>query len=140
MPDLVPLAFGGGVLAFAVLMGGFEILSTPADGGPPNEDDAEFFAKRRRRRTQVAVMLAVVGVAIPLGDWAFDGRNAPFAFTIYWLTVLLVVLWVIAIGLLDLAATRIHTRIQLRKLDRKKNELASRLAAMRDEPEPETDY
>lgn len=134
MPELVPLAFGGGVVAVGLLLGGFEVAAGRSALDPAaTDEDREFLRKRSKRRTRVAVMLTLIGVAIPLGDWFFEAREEPLLFGFYWLAVLLLVAWVVAIGLLDLAATRIHTRIQLRKLDRKKNELAGRLAAMRGE-------
>ena len=75
----------------------------------------EFDYRRRqfRRRMQSTAMLAILAVALLAGHWITADRVRPLVFSVYWGSVLLVVLWVgllavVALGsaVLDVLAVR----------------------------------
>ena len=57
-----------------------------------------------RRRIQASAMLGVVAVAIPLGTW-IPHRQWPSAFVFFWFAVAMLVVWVLALALVDALAT-----------------------------------
>ena len=60
-----------------------------------------------RRRVQVSAMLGVVAVAIPLGSW-IPHRQWPSAFVFFWFAVAVLVVWILALALVDALATGRH--------------------------------
>ena len=83
----------------------------------PGDDEFRQHAWRMlRRRMQISVMLALVGMMIPLGDLLPVFRKSPRLFVIFWLLVLGLVVWMIVLALGDLAsnlAWHRHARSEL---------------------------
>lgn len=71
------------------------------------EDAADHDFRRRqcRRRLQASSLLALVGVAMFVGQ-LIDAQRNPSFFVFYWCAVALLVLWVVLLALADVLATR----------------------------------
>lgn len=87
----------------------------------PNERN--YLSKRISRRTQVAGMILIVGIMIPLGDTLIPWQKAPGTFAIYWLIVLGLACWTALLGLGDMAATHVHSAVELNEIHRQQMEL-----------------
>jgi len=66
--------------------------------------ELEFRRRQFRRRMQSSFLLGVMGVAIFFGPWIKD----PSAALAFWAVAILVILWVAALAVADVAATRSH--------------------------------
>lgn len=125
MQDRVPaLVFG----ALLLVTGGSMLLAqrraahqVRESTGP--DEDAGFLARRVRRRSQVAGMILLIGVMIPLGDSLIPWRNAPGTFAVYWLIVIGLAVWTGLLAVGDLVATRAQVTQELNRLHRRKLEL-----------------
>jgi ABC-type multidrug transport system fused ATPase/permease subunit len=100
------------------------------------EDPAERtrYRLRFRRRLQVAVLLVVLGIMIPVGDALFGLRRSPLLLTVYWMIVILLALWVMLLALFDWISSRSGIRAarnELAGLERKRRELEEEIARMR---------
>lgn len=74
-----------------------------------NEPESREFDYRRRqfrRRMQSSAMLALLALALLSGYWITLERVGPIFFSIYWGTVLLIVLWVGLLAIADMIATK----------------------------------
>lgn len=72
---------------------------------PEDDVEARLLAGRSRRRTQVAILIGIVGLLM-VGCGVVDPRDYP---GVWWAGVLLILvfgLWIGALGLADLAASR----------------------------------
>ena len=76
----------------------------------------EFDYRRRqfRRRMQSTAMLAILAVALLAGHWITAQHVRPLVFSVYWGSVLLVVLWVGLLAVVDMIATK-HYFARLRQ-------------------------
>jgi hypothetical protein len=93
-----------------------------------------------RRRIQVSMLLILLGVMIPFGDWLIElqrkdpGRNAALWLTAFWIGVLFVALWIMLLAVFDWLSTRMHvraTRAALAGLARKQRELEAEVDRLR---------
>ena len=124
-PDDIPgLVFGAFLVILAIFMvraqrkARAEISSTTDD---PSE--MRFLQNRVRRRTQVAWMIGLIGVMIPIGDSLIDWEGAFVTFALYWLIVMGLACWVGVLALGDMAATHAHSAIELNLLKHQQQEL-----------------
>jgi cell division protein FtsB len=96
-----------------------------------NEADREYFCRRFRRRSQVAALIALIGVLIPLGDLIFTvvvpNRRVAGLFPLYFGSVLLLGLWVGVLGLADWTATMSHARAALARTEAERRALEEKL-------------
>jgi hypothetical protein len=100
--------------------------------------DRQHYYARYRRRIQMASMLLILGVMIPLGD---PGKNAAIRLIewekVGWLVPiylgleLLIVVWVILLALGDMLATTTHSRAALSRVRAKQQELREQLAELK---------
>lgn len=89
---------------------------------------------RFRRRSQVAILLIILGVMIPVGDWLMVQRKFPLLITFYWMAVLLLALWIMLLGASDWLSTRVHLRANratLASLEQKRRELELEVERLR---------
>lgn len=105
-----------------------------ADNSLTNEE-RRFLRRRIQRRNQVAGMILIIGVMIPVGDSLIDWRHAPGTFAIYWVVVIGLAIWSGLLGIADMAATRAHMARELNRLHRSKLEI-HRLAQQARKPDP----
>lgn len=120
MPDWLPAVVVGGILiALAAGLGAFQWSAWKSGPAALPEDDEtrQHAARQLRRRLQINLMIALVGVMIPLGDMLPVFRQAPRLFFIYWLTVLGLVVWMVVLALGDLASNLAQHRTAQRQLE-----------------------
>ncbi len=136
MNDIAPLAFGTAL----VVLGAWLIRWHRSAWNSQRDDDSHDDREKRhywlqfRRRIQVAVLLIVLGIMIPLGDWLTAQNKDPLWFTVFVLAVLAIALWVMMLAMLDWLSTRMHvraTRATLAGLDRKRRELEAEVERLR---------
>lgn len=102
------LAFGGLLIVVAVVMAVFVRRARQSlEPMLENDDQARQHANRQfRRRMQVCVMLAGIGVLIPLGDQLEKlFANRPLLFIAWVGSVLLLVVWMVLMALGDWLST-----------------------------------
>ena len=123
---LPALIFGGILLIVAIVMG---VLIWRArnslDPAVANDDGSRLHADRQfRRRIQVAIMLGMVGILIPLGDQLdqlFVKR--PVFFFVWVLCLFALVIWMVLIALGDWLSTFAYSGIVRSHLMHERNEL-----------------
>jgi sterol desaturase/sphingolipid hydroxylase (fatty acid hydroxylase superfamily) len=105
-------------------------------------EERSYFARQHRRRMLTSSLIVMLGVLIPIGDLLFERKPAPpvVPLTLFWIGVLLVVLWVLLLGVLDLFATGLHAKDAMSRVDAEKAALEHQLEeirrAMRENGEP----
>lgn len=85
--------------------------------------ERDFLLRRIRRRTQVAGMILIIGIMIPVGDTLIPWQKAVATFAIYWIIVIILALWTILLAFADMAATQMHTSVELTKLQHQQENL-----------------
>lgn len=104
------------------------------DDAELDEPDRDFFRRQFRRRMQTSGMVVLLGLMLPVGDGLLVWGRQPLAATIFWLGVLLLTLWIMALAVGDWLLTRIHCRgtvAAVEHLNRKKQELEDEVARLR---------
>ncbi|WP_437224342.1 hypothetical protein SH661x_003588 [Planctomicrobium sp. SH661] len=86
-------------------------------------EERKFLSLRVRRRNQVAGMIILIGIMIPVGDSLIPWKNAPGTFAVYWMIVIGLALWTGLLAVGDMAATRAHMARELNRLHRSQLEL-----------------
>jgi hypothetical protein len=134
--DIIPeLTFGSLVVAVAIGMAVHQWRMWKRDredlAGEPAEE--AFAWSRLRRRLQVSVLLAVIGVMLPIGVWKPLFQKRLLLFLGYWLAVLLLIFWVVLLALGDLLATAMHSRVVNSRLHRERRMLEEELERFRQE-------
>jgi hypothetical protein len=132
------LAFGTAL----VVLGGWLIRWHRIAWKSHRDDDANDDREKHhywlqfRRRIQVAVLMIVLGVLIPLGDWLTVQNKNPKWFAVFILAVLAITAWLMLLAMLDWLSTRMHvraTRATLAGLDRKRRELEAEVERLRNQ-------
>lgn len=129
IPELV---FGSALAALGIFM----MLAQRKSGVQlTNEDlqqqDAKFLRNQNRRRMQVAGMIIIIGSMIACGA-LIPWEEALATFAVYWLIVLGLAFWTILLAFADLAATRLHSSVELNQINRQKHELERVAQQIRD--------
>lgn len=124
MNNPVPaIVFGG----FLLLTGVFMLwLQRRARGELDNaltNEERSFLRKRIRRRVQIAGMIVLIALMIPVGDSLIPWQNAPGTFAVYWSIVMGLALWTGLLAIGDMAATRAQMARELNRLHRKQLEI-----------------
>lgn len=96
------------------------------------EHERNYLQNRIRRRTQVAGMILLIGLMIPIGDSLIPWQKAVATFAVYWIIVLLLAFWTIMLAFADIAATRLHSSIELTRLKRQQKDLEQAAQQLRD--------
>lgn len=76
-----------------------------------------------RRRLQVSVLLAAIGVMLPIGVWQPLFQKRLLLFLGFWLAVFLLICWVVLLALGDMLATAVHARMIDVELNRERRRL-----------------
>lgn len=100
--------------------------------GKYEQVERNYLRKRIRRRTQVAGMILLIGIMIPIGDAFIPWQNALATFAVYWIIVLILAFWTILLAFADIAATKTHSSVELSRLERQKKELEHMAQQIRD--------
>lgn len=133
LPGLALIAFG------AILLRAHRRAWREQQDGGLDTFEQQHFRRRYRRRTQIAVMLILLGAAIPPGMLLLDKRH-PKAFGVFWMAVLIVALWIIALAIADAFSTRSFSKVALSRLDVRRKELESQLQRMKSQAGNGTHY
>ena len=96
-----------------------------------DERQRRHLQRRYRRRMQASGLLTLIGIMIPIGDIESVFGDQPVLFAVYWFAVIALVMWVALLALGDLAATRAHSQVDLRRIEQMQRELEQELAALR---------
>lgn len=125
MDNTIPaLIFG----AFLLIVGGGLLAAEIVAGQRRREEPMEkaervYFDRRHRRRLQVAGLILLIGVMIPVGDSLIPWRKAPGTFAVYWLIVIALAFWTIALAIGDRASTKLFEHVTLSRLQQQQFEL-----------------
>lgn len=129
IPELI---FGTLLALLGILM---LLAQRKAGARPTGEDlqphDAKFIRNQTRRRMQVAGMISIIGIMIACGA-LIPWEKALATFAVYWMIVLGLAFWTILLAFADLAATRLHSSMELNQINRQKNELERMAQQIRD--------
>ncbi|MEX0718762.1 MAG: hypothetical protein WD066_19365 [Planctomycetaceae bacterium] len=127
-------AWGAIVFGAALVIGGILLFrwhrrswNTQRGDTAATERDLHHFHRQYLRRTQVAVMLVLLGVLIPLGVTAIDWRPRPGWWAAYWLFVLALTLWMACLAVGDMLSQRAYAMAELAKVRRRHRELEDEL-------------
>jgi len=134
MGDSLPAIIVGGLLllAAAIMAWSQHRLWKRTSHHETGDSLAQRHARRRYfRRMQISLLIAVEGVAIPLGDWLPAIRQNPAIFALYWLGVLLLACWIGLLAVGDLAATSAYGRAARSRLDQERRDLEAQVAQHR---------
>ncbi|HUG90221.1 MAG TPA: hypothetical protein VML55_05280 [Planctomycetaceae bacterium] len=100
--------------------------------------DRVHYHARYRRRMQMALMLMLLGLMIPLSDPGKDAairlvqwEKVPWLMPWFLGLELLLVLWVILLALADMLSTTTHSRAALSRVREKQRELRDQLAELK---------
>ncbi|SFH61753.1 hypothetical protein [Planctomicrobium piriforme] len=125
MQERIPaLIFGSCLLVVGVVMLQSQrqmwqrVLSDPSEA-----DDIPFLKRRYRRRSQVAGMIILIALMIPIGDSLIPWEKAPATFAVYWMIVLGLAIWTGLLAVGDIASTRAHMMSELNRLHRRELQL-----------------
>ncbi len=120
MQERLPaLMFGGFLLVIAAMMlvNQRKIwLQTRFDA--EQKKDVRFLQRRNRRRNQIAGLILIIGLMIPLGDSLIPWKEAPGTFAVYWMIVLTLAIWTGLLAIGDIVSTRMHLSNELNRLHR----------------------
>ncbi len=98
-----------------------------------NPRERDFYSRQFRRRLQMAVLVGLIGILIPLGDTEIIWQSRPMEWACYITFVLLLSLWVLLLGFGDLAAIRSHHLPSLQSLKDRQRALQAKVAELREE-------
>lgn len=133
---LASLVFGTAL----VVLGGFLIrwhhAAWSAQRSDATLDDREklHYRAQFRRRIQIAAMVILVGIILPLLDWLIERRQSRELITIIVLAVLLIALWIMVLAMIDWLSMRVHNRATqsaIAALARKRRELEAEVERLR---------
>ncbi len=130
LPELI---FGGLVVATAAGLAVHQWRTWQRDRDE-FADDAEAALhswRTLRRRLQVSVLLAVIGVMLPIGVWQPLFQKRLLLFLGFWLAVFLLICWVVLLALGDMLATAVHSRMIDVQLSRERRRLEDEIERYR---------
>ena len=131
MADSIPALVAGGLLILLALGSVWYLRQRHQSATEPDEQTRDFAERQYRRRLQVAGMLALIGILIPLGDSLPLFRQAPIAFFFYWMAVLFLTAWMVLLAVADMASARAHFGSTGRKLQQQERELEAEIRRIR---------
>jgi hypothetical protein len=134
------LAFGAGLVVLGAWLIRWHRTAWVVHRADAAIDDREkrHYRLQFRRRVQVAALLILLGILLPAGSWMTDRailqrKNVQWMVG-FWVAVLIVALWIMALAALDWLSTQMHvraTRAALGSLARKQRELEAEIERLR---------
>ncbi len=79
-----------------------------AVGTASTREELQYRRRQFRRRMQTSAMLALLALALAIGEWLTRAVESRWFAIIYWLATLLVVGWVALLALADVLSTKFH--------------------------------
>jgi len=134
------LAFGTGLVILGAWLVRWHRTAWGAHRADSATDDREkrHYRLQFRRRIQVAALLILLGILLPVGTWltekAIVQRKHVQWMAGFWIAVLIIALWIMVLAAFDWLSTRMHvraTRAALGALDRKRRELEAEVERLR---------
>jgi len=134
------LAFGVGLVVLGVWLIRWHHAAWNVHRADTATDDREkrHYRLQYRRRVQVAALLILLGILLPVGTWltedAIVQRKNVQWMTVFWIAVLILALWIMLLATFDWLSTRMHTRAAraaLGTLARKQRELEAEIERLR---------
>ncbi len=95
--------------------------------------ERSFYRTQFRRRVQIAILIVLMGVLVPLLDFVIF-KDSPRLFTVLACGMLLVAAWIMVLGALDWLSLRVFnrsTQATLSSLARKRRELEEEVERLR---------
>ena len=122
----------------AIVIAGLLLMRSHVRQWSQQQDDPELDERQRRhlhwryrRRMQASGLLTLIGIMIPVGDIEALFGAEPVWFAVYWFVVIGLVIWVALLALGDLAVTRAHSQVDLKRLEQMQRELEQELATLK---------
>lgn len=140
MDDRLPsLIFGACLVAggIAALMWHVRSWRERSSDESLSADERRYYRRQFARRLQTSGLIVLIGILLPVGDGLISKetwRNHPGWFAVYWMVVLALAMWVLALGFGDLLSTRLHSRDalgRLRRLREQQRELEREIAQLK---------
>jgi hypothetical protein len=137
---LASLAFGAGLVLLGIWLIGWHRRAWSTQRTDETIDDREkrHYQRQFRRRMQVAALLVLLGILLPIGDWltgqAINKQRNGRTVIVFWIVTLFLALWIMLLAAFDWLSTRMHvraTRAALGNLARKQRELEVEVARLR---------
>jgi sterol desaturase/sphingolipid hydroxylase (fatty acid hydroxylase superfamily) len=96
-------------------------------------EERRYYQRQHRRRMLTSGLMVLLGVLIPIGDLMFEQRpRLPIVpLTLYWIGVLLLVLFVLLMGVVDLFATGVHAKDAISRVRAEKAALERQVEQLR---------
>ncbi|HWL09492.1 MAG TPA: hypothetical protein VNQ76_13875 [Planctomicrobium sp.] len=133
MTDRIPaLLFGGFLLVTAISMLIGQRRGWMAVQKSAQQKELPFLRRRYRRRSQIAGMILIIGLMIPLGDSLIPWENAPGTFAVYWMIVLALALWTGLLAMGDIMSTKMYMTMELNRLHRQEVQLKEAAKRLRE--------
>ncbi|MBI3865797.1 MAG: hypothetical protein HY290_28320 [Planctomycetia bacterium] len=136
MNNLVPSLVAGAaliVVGCGLIWWHLSTRATQCGDAALSDSDRLYFARQFRRRVQISLLVILLGVMIPVGDSLMQ-RDHPRFWTWYWIAVLMIALWIMALAALDWLSFRTYrraARASLASLERKRRELEAEVDRFR---------
>lgn len=111
------LLVGGGLLAAEVWAG------RRRRGAAMERSEQAYYHRRHRRRLQVAGLILLIGVMIPVGDSLIPWEQAATTFAVYWLIVLGLAFWTILLAVGDMLSTKLYADATMNRIHAQRLEL-----------------
>lgn len=137
MNDIIAsLVFGSAL----IVLGGFLIrwhyVAWSAQRHDVTIDDRErrHYRAQFRRRVQIAAMVILVGILLPLLEWLIERKQSRELITIIVIAVLLIAMWIMVLAMIDWLSMRVHNRVTqsaIAALTRKRRELEAEVERLR---------
>jgi hypothetical protein len=134
------LAFGAGLIVLGAWLIRWHRTAWIVHRADAAIDDREkrHYRLQFRRRVQVAALLILLGILLPVGTWmtekAIAQRKNVQWMAGFWIAVLIIALWIMVLAAFDWLSTRMHvraTRAALGTLARQQRELEAEIERLR---------
>lgn len=132
---LIPLAFGGAVLAVAIGMYRMEVKREPLVDKAESDSDALHLKAMIRRRKQVAYLIGILGILLMLSNSWVPWTKIPSLTTIYLLTLIALVVWILLLTIGDFTANRVYLTLRLSQLHQRQREMEAIITHKKTHPE-----
>lgn len=138
MKDWLPMTLTG---AFLIVLGFFMIWShirtwrSYRANSSLAERELQFYFVQYRRRMQTSAIIALLGVLLFVGDVVLPRvlpmDNLAELLGVYWIVVLCLTLWILALAWGDITAIRVHSKTVLNRHLKEQRKLEEQLAELK---------
>ena len=133
---LIPLAFGGAVLAVAIGMYRMEVHREPLISSAESDSDVKHLRGMIRRRKQVAFLIGILGLLLMLSNSWIPWTRVPQLTTVYLFVLLILVVWILLLTIGDFTANRVHLALRLGQIHQRQREMEAIFSHKQAHPDP----